>query len=127
MHEREISFHLPNLSEGVKFIPHVSQWFRGIHLTVSIELDGSLSREDIFYRYRTYYEDEPFVIVTDSIPEVRDVVSTPSIIIGGFALSQDRRRLVLTTVLDNLLKGAASQCIQNANLMLGLQETAGIE
>jgi len=129
IHEREVSQQLSSLglSNGVRFVPHVASWFRGIHLSIAVELDGSQCREDILYRYRVYYEDEPLVNVFDEdIPEVKDIAKKHTVDIGAFALNKEQNRLVLTATIDNLLKGAATQCIQNINLMLGLDEFLSI-
>merc|ERR1712063_30929 len=101
IHEREVSSQLATLGfgAGVRFMPHVSQWFRGIHLTVAVDLDGSEGREDLLFRYRTFYEKEPLVKVLEEHLEIR-----------AFTLNKDKTRLVLNTTIDNLLKGAATQC-----------------
>ena len=128
IHEREVSAQLATLGfkNGVRFMPHVAQWFRGIHLTVAVDLDGSEGREELLYRYRSFYENEPLVKVLDDIPEVRDIANKHHVEIGAFTLNKEKTRLVLNTTIDNLLKGAATQCMQNMNLMLGLNETESI-
>lgn len=128
IHEREVSHQLSTLgfANGVRFMPHVAQWFRGIHLTVAVDLDGSEGREELLYRYRTFYEKEPLVKVTDEYPEVRDIANQHHVEIGAFSVNKDNTRLVLNTTIDNLLKGAATQCMQNMNLMLGLNECESI-
>ena len=100
-HEREVSRQLSqfgvagnsDLAQGVRFMPHVAQFFRGIHLTVSVDLSGKLSREDLIYRYRTFYEDEPTIEILDAAPEVKHIVGTPKVAIGAFAVSPDKKRL----------------------------------
>mmetsp|Transcript_14824 Transcript_14824/g.30804 ORF Transcript_14824/g.30804 Transcript_14824/m.30804 type:complete len:667 (-) Transcript_14824:53-2053(-) len=128
IHEREVSHQLATLgfANGVRFMPHVAQWFRGIHLTVAVDVDGSEGREELLYRYRSFYENEPLVRVTEEIPEVRDIANEHHVEVGAFSVNKDRTRLVLNTTIDNLLKGAATQCMQNINLMLGLNETESI-
>jgi N-acetyl-gamma-glutamylphosphate reductase len=84
-HEREVSHQLSqfgnagsrDLAHGVRFMPHVASHFRGIHLTVSVDLSGKLAREDLLYRYRTFYEGESTIMVNDEIPEVKNIVGTP--------------------------------------------------
>lgn len=128
IHEREVSAQLATLgfNQGVRFMPHVAQWFRGIHLTVSADIDGSEGTEDLLYRYRSFYENEPLVKVINGIPEVRDIAGKHHVEIGAFSVNKEKTRLVLNTTIDNLLKGAATQCMQNMNLMLGLEETESI-
>jgi N-acetyl-gamma-glutamyl-phosphate reductase/acetylglutamate kinase len=128
IHEREVSRQLSTLgfANGVRFMPHVAQWFRGIHLTVAVDITGNEGREELLYRYRTFYEKEPLVKVTDEYPEVRDIANKHHVEIGAFSVNKEKTRLVLNTTIDNLLKGAATQCMQNMNLMLGLNETESI-
>ncbi|NRB71859.1 MAG: N-acetyl-gamma-glutamyl-phosphate reductase [Xanthomonadales bacterium] len=124
MHEREVSY---QLGRPVHFMPHVASFFRGISLTLDLQLDGDHSAESLYERYRQAYAQEPLVQVQASVPEVQSVQGTPLCRLGGFTLSEaEPGRLVLVSVLDNLLKGAASQAMQNLNLALGLDEQAGL-
>ena len=107
-------------------MPHVAPWFRGISMTVSAELAHSVARSDILDAFGAYYDGEQMVKITSDIPLVRDNVGLPHASIGGFALAEDCRRLVLNSSLDNLLKGAASQALQNLNLMAGYEELEGL-
>ena len=79
-------------------------------------------------RYRAFYDAERGVRVDSAIPEVREVAATAMTRVGGFAVdARDARRVTVVAVLDNLLKGAASQAMQNLNLALGLDEWTGME
>jgi N-acetyl-gamma-glutamyl-phosphate reductase len=82
--------------------------------------------EDLRRRFREFYAGEALVQVQDDAPWVTTVAGTPQAVIGGFTLGDSGRRLVLVAVLDNLLKGAATQALQNLNLAFDLPETAGI-
>lgn len=125
VHEKEISY---QLGANVRFMPHVAAFFRGISLTISFRLDHETSAGQLEKAFRQYYEGEPRIKVSDGIPEVRQVQGTADVHIGGFAVDQrDRSQACLVVVLDNLLKGAASQAMQNLNLALGLTENAGID
>jgi len=128
IHEREVSRQLATIgfNGGVRFMPHVAQWFRGIHLTVAVDLKGTESREELIHRYRVFYENEQLVKVTEEYPEVRDIANKHHVEVGAFSVNKDKTRLVLNTTIDNLLKGAATQCMQNVNLMLGLNEYESI-
>ena len=75
----------------------------------------------------TYYKDEPLVNISTEIPEVRDINRSNLVQIGGFGVSPKHDRLVMTTTIDNLRKGAASAALQNINLMLGLAELENIQ
>ncbi len=125
VHEREISEHL---GRPVRFHPHVAAFFRGLSLTVSVELSEPASAESLLAEYQRAYANEPLVEVSAEIPEIRDVVGTPRLAIGGFTADpRDPHRASLVVALDNLLKGAASQALQNINLALGLDELTAIE
>ncbi len=124
MHEREISHHLDT---EVRFMPHVAAFFRGISLTIGFELDHATTPTELEEIYRLRYADEARVRVDKGIPQVSDVQNTPDIHIGGFSVdARHPARGALVVVLDNLLKGAASQAVQNLNLALGLDEHLGV-
>jgi N-acetyl-gamma-glutamyl-phosphate reductase len=124
VHEEEISTHL---GLPVRFHPHVAAYFRGITLTLAIDLSEPLSEADLLELFSEAYGNEPLIEVGPAIPEVREIAGTPNLKIGGFTV--DRRnplRASFVVVLDNLLKGAASQAMQNINLALGVDELTGI-
>ncbi len=123
VHEREASF---RLDHPVEFMPHVAPHFRGLSVTVNLHLERVLSQDEVCSRYRSRYAGEPLVHVVDTPPWLNEVANRHHVAIGGFTLSGDGRRLVLTVVLDNLLKGAATQALQNLNLAFGLDELSGI-
>ncbi|CAI4060284.1 bifunctional acetylglutamate kinase/N-acetyl-gamma-glutamyl-phosphate reductase SKDI_05G1460 [Saccharomyces kudriavzevii IFO 1802] len=124
IHEREIS---TRIGHNVAFVPHVGQWFQGISLTVSIPIKkGSLSVDEVKQLYKDFYQDEKLVHVTDDIPLVKDIGGTHGVAIGGFKLNDAQDRIVVCATIDNLLKGAATQCLQNINLAMGYGEYSGI-
>ncbi len=124
MHEREIAH---QLQTSVRFMPHVAAFFRGISLTIAFELEHASSVEELAALYRRAYAREDLVKVDQAIPQVSAVRDTPDVLIGGFSVdADDPARGCLIVVLDNLLKGAASQALQNLNLALGLEEKTGI-
>jgi N-acetyl-gamma-glutamyl-phosphate reductase len=123
VHEREASF---QLGVPVQFIPHVAPHFRGLTVTTNVYLSRQASREEVLARFRDRYGGERLVRVVDEPPWVSRVAGRHHVEIGGFGLSADGRRVVIVAALDNLLKGAATQAMQNVNLALGLGELAGI-
>jgi N-acetyl-gamma-glutamyl-phosphate reductase len=123
VHEREVS---RQLGHTVEFMPAVAAYFRGITMTVNLHLSREFSRDEVIESYRQHYANEPLISVIDDVPWVSRVAGRHGVEIGGFSLSSDGRRLVLVATLDNLLKGAATQAIQNLNLAFGLAETTGI-
>ena len=123
VHEREVAH---RLSHPVEFMPHVAPHFRGITLTANLHLSCAFTREDVLARYRSRYANEPLVRVQDQAPWVSRIAGKHHVEIGGFALSADGRRLVVVATEDNLLKGAATQALQNLNTAFGLDEFFGV-
>ena len=123
VHEREVS---SQLQHPVQFMPHVAAHFRGITITANMTLRSAMSSDQVAARYRERYAYEPLVRVIDAAPWVSQIANRHHIELGGFTLSADGHRLVAVATEDNLLKGAATQAIQNLNLAFGLDELAGI-
>lgn len=121
LHEREASH---QLGHSLHFIPHVAAWFRGIHLTLTLPLAAPTTAADLLAHYQRTYQNEPLIHVSAAIPEVQTIAGRHDVHIGGFAVAANHAVLVVT--LDNLLKGAASQALQNLNLALGLPERLGV-
>jgi N-acetyl-gamma-glutamyl-phosphate reductase len=123
VHEREVTKHL---GIPVEFMPHVAAHFRGITLTANLWLRHATTRDAAMARYRELYAGEPLVHVLDEAPWVSRVAGKHYAEIGGFAVAPGGKRVVVVATLDNLLKGAATQAMQNLNLALGFDEFAGI-
>ena len=124
VHESEISTHL---ARPVRFHPHVAPFFRGISLTIAVALTQPVSGTELLEIYRDRLAGESLIDVGEDIPEIRQVAGTPRLAIGGFSVDQrDPMRATFVVALDNLLKGAASQALQNINLALGLDELTGV-
>ncbi len=124
LHEKEVSFHVGN---KIRFSPHVASFFRGINMTIHCNLKRSWTEKELFEYFSNFYSNQPLIIVQQHIPEVKDVQNTYNSVIGGFALSDDGKQLSIICCLDNLLKGAASQALQNINLVCGFEQTLGLE
>jgi N-acetyl-gamma-glutamyl-phosphate reductase len=123
VHEREV---IRQLGHAVEFMPHVGPHFRGLTITANLHLARAVTREEAAARYRECYAREPLVRVADEAPWVSAIANAHHVDIGGFAIADDGRRLVVVSTEDNLLKGAATQALQNLNLAFDLEETAGI-
>lgn len=123
VHEREAT---RQLGVPVEFMPHVAPHFRGLTITANLHLAEPLSLDEARRRYADRYAGEPLVRVVDDAPWVSRIAGKHGVEIGGFSLSEDGRRLVAVSTLDNLLKGAATQAMQNLNLAFGFDEMAGI-
>jgi N-acetyl-gamma-glutamyl-phosphate reductase len=107
------------------FTPHLLPVARGILSTITVPLTRAL--DDALSPWQDAYAGEAFIEVTPDTPALRDVVHRNVVRISATMLEGTRTPAVLvTSAIDNLLKGAAGQAIQNANLMLGLDESAGL-
>jgi len=130
--------HAPEIEQGlsdaagapvrVNFTPHLMPMNRGILASIYVKLADGVTASDIQAALAARYADEPFVGVLPegAIPHTRHVRGSNHCLIGVVA---DRLpgRVILLSVIDNLVKGAAGQAVQNMNLMFGLPETAGLE
>ncbi len=123
VHEREVT---RQLGHEVQFLPHVASHFRGLTITANLPLSHAFQRDDIVARYRDRYAGETLVEVRDDAPWVSRIAGRHHVELGSFTLSPDGRRLVVVATEDNLLKGAATQALQNLNAAFGLDEGTGI-
>ena len=122
LHGREVARHLL----PVEFMPHVAPHFRGLTVTANLHLREPTTLDAVRQRYRDRYDGEPLVDVTDEAPWVSRIAGRHGAQVGGFSLTEDGSRLVVVSTLDNLLKGAATQALQNLNLAFGHDEFEGI-
>ena len=123
MHEKEASF---QLGVPVEFMPHVAPHFRGLTVTSNLYLSRQLKREEVLQRFHATYAGERLVTVLDDAPWVSRIAHQHHAEIGGFAMSTDGKRVVVVATLDNLLKGAATQAMQNINRAIGVDEYTAI-
>ena len=123
VHEREVS---ARLGVPVEFMPHVAPHFRGITLTVNLWLNQVRTGEQIRARFEQAYAGEPLIEVVDEAPWVSRIAGRHGVQVGGFTLAPGGKRVVVVATLDNLLKGAATQAMQNLNLALGMDELVSI-
>src|SRR3989338_3376058 len=123
--------HKPEIEQFIKtklsFTPHVIDAFQGMMATAHILLKKKTTKEKIIQLYEDFYKGQPFVkIVKGKIPEIKDVAKTNYCHIGGFEIDENNQ-LVVVSVIDNLVKGASGQAVQNMNLMLRFDEKKGLE
>ena len=123
VHEREVS---RQLGHPIEFMPHVAPHFCGITMTVNLWLDQPVQVEAIRALYRQRYAAEPLIQVLDEAPWVSRIAGRHGVEIGGFTVAPGGKRVVVVATLDNLLKGAATQAMQNLNLAFGLNEFTSI-
>lgn len=111
----------------LSFTPHLLPIKRGILSTIYASLLKSLSFNDIYTLYTKFYKDAPFVslYLEGKLPEIKYVRGSNQCHIG-FALDSRTNRIILVSAIDNLVKGAGGQAIQNMNIMFGLDETMGL-
>jgi N-acetyl-gamma-glutamyl-phosphate reductase len=124
-HEAEIVQSLkhlqPGFSHNLNFIPVRGNFTRGIFATVYTKFAGPV--EDAINLYQEYYDSHPFVFLTESNPNLKQVVNTNKALLH---LEKHNGYLVVISITDNLIKGASGQAIQNMNLMFDLDEKAGL-
>jgi N-acetyl-gamma-glutamyl-phosphate reductase len=106
----------------VNFIPYRGTFTRGIMANVYTKFSGTL--EEAKTLYRNYYAEHPFTHISDAPVDVKQVVNTNKCLIS---LEVQEGNLLITSVIDNLTKGASGQAVQNMNLMFGLDETTGLK
>lgn len=126
-HTGELLEQLGLTGDQIQFTPHLLPIPRGILSTIYVRLKRHASADAIHGLLRAFYADSPMVRIrpTPVLPEIQHVAGT-SYCDLGFELAPDGKRLVLVSCLDNLLKGAASQAVQNMNLMFGYGEAEGL-
>jgi len=110
----------------VSFVPHLVPLTRGIHTTIHCRLRTPVTQDEVVALYRDRYAAEPFVRVRTQPPEVRAVAHTNFCDVMP-VVNERTGQLVLLSVIDNLVKGAAGQAVQNMNLMFGLPEEQGLK
>jgi N-acetyl-gamma-glutamyl-phosphate reductase len=116
-----------DLGRSVTFVPHLVPLNRGILETIYAQLAGGVTDADVSGALQAAYADAPFVRLTGStLPEIQDVAYTNFCDIG-WKVDAATGRLVVVACLDNLLKGAAGQAVQNFNVAFGLDEREGLE
>lgn len=116
IHQLQSGFHHP-----VHFIPYRGNFTRGILATIYTHCDWS--REEAILQYETFYEQHPFVWISKDPLDVKQVVNTNKCYLH---LEKHGNNLMITSVIDNLLKGASGQAIQNMNLLFGIPEKQGL-
>ncbi len=111
-----------NFDADIHFIPFRGAFTRGIIATSYTESD--LKLEEAIQLYENFYKEHPFMHISEKVVDIKQVVNTNKALIY---LQKEGSQLVITSVIDNLLKGASGQAVQNMNLMFGLEETTGLQ
>ncbi len=125
-HLAEISqtvFNLKKSNSGnIHFIPQRGAFTRGIHATV--HFSTNLKSGEAIQLFKNYYSSHPFTHVSEKQIDLKQVVNTNKCLLHVEVI---KKRIVITSIIDNLLKGASGQAVQNMNLMFGLEETTGLK
>ncbi|XP_042507691.1 probable N-acetyl-gamma-glutamyl-phosphate reductase, chloroplastic isoform X2 [Macadamia integrifolia] len=129
--------HVPEIEQGlsnashtkitVSFTPHLMPMSRGMQSTIYVEMAPGVSVDDLYQQLKTCYEDEQFAVLSEkgAVPHTRNVRGSNYCFMNVF---QDRipGRAIIISVIDNLVKGASGQAVQNLNLMMGIPENTGL-
>ena len=110
-----------HLEASIDFIPYRGDFSRGIFATEVVKTDAGI--EDIVAAYKSFYADEPFTHYSDKAIDLKQVVNTNKALIHCDKYGD---KLLITSCIDNLLKGAVGQAVQNMNIMFGIDESAGL-
>jgi len=127
-HIPEIKLYLEKFSgqnSNFSFVPHLLPVTRGIYTTIHAKAKNGINEQKIKETYSSYYQNEPFIrLIKPSIPEMKDVLHT-NFCDMSFILNENNTLVAFSTI-DNLVKGAAGQAIQNMNIMFGLPQVTGL-
>ena len=111
------------LGATITFVPHLIPLNRGIESTIIASL--AAKPDNVLATYREFYKGEPFVRVTDAMPDIKNVSTTHCCDIS-VRVDSRTNRLIISSAIDNLTKGAAGQAVQCLNLVCGYDETTGL-
>ncbi|SMO56550.1 N-acetyl-gamma-glutamyl-phosphate reductase [Fodinibius sediminis] len=112
----------PDFDKELNFIPVRGDFTRGIFISAYMEC--ALSADDARVLYRDYYQDAPFVHLSNTPLHLKQVVNTNK---GLLHLEKEGNKLLVTSIIDNLLKGASGQAVENMNLMFGFDQEMGLQ
>ncbi len=124
--EQELSL-IANEKVFIQFTPHLIPITRGILSTIYLTNDKGLKELDLVEIYQQYYEKESFIriLLKDHLPQTK-AVSGSNFCDIGWRLDERTGKIILVSAIDNLIKGASGQAVQNMNVMFGFQETMGL-
>jgi N-acetyl-gamma-glutamyl-phosphate reductase len=124
-HMKEVGKTLKSLQAdagAIHFVPWRGDFTRGIYVSSSVK--STLPMGQVLTLYQEFYAGHPFTVVTAGTIDMKQVINTNKCLVG---IEQQEGMVVVHTAIDNLLKGASGQAVQNMNLMFGLEETAGLK
>jgi N-acetyl-gamma-glutamyl-phosphate reductase len=126
--------HIPEIKQSLKqvqgsfdveidFIPYRGDFPRGIFATEVVKVDENIDIEDVIKTYKDFYANAAFTHYSDKAIDMKQVVNTNKALVH---VEKYGKKLLVTSTIDNLLKGASGQAVQNMNIMFGIDETAGL-
>ncbi|KAJ8766645.1 hypothetical protein K2173_001165 [Erythroxylum novogranatense] len=130
--------HVPEIEQGlsdaacskvtVSFTPHLMPMSRGMQSTIYVQMASGVTIEDLYHQLKVSYENEEFVKLLDKgiVPRTHDVRGSNYCYVNVFP-DRIRGRAIIISVIDNLVKGASGQALQNLNIMMGFPERTGLE
>jgi N-acetyl-gamma-glutamyl-phosphate reductase len=122
---RAVAIELGAKNNDILFTPHLLPVARGILATITVPVNEHT--DDASALWREFYRGEPFIEIADQPPSLRDVVRRNVVRLSVTKAANVRQpTLIIISAIDNLMKGASGQALQNANLLLGLSEQAGL-
>lgn len=107
----------------VSFVPHSGPFARGIHATTFATLKSNSDAEAVIAQLQKFFEPSPFIRVGSKMPELKSIVGSNRCQIG---IAVQGRQLIATSIIDNLVKGAAGGAVQWMNRLFSLEETEGL-
>jgi N-acetyl-gamma-glutamyl-phosphate reductase len=107
---------------AVHFVPWRGDFARGIYVSSTVKT--ALPGDQVLALYREFYSGHPFTVVTEGTIDMKQVINTNKCLVG---IELQGEMVVIHSAIDNLLKGASGQAVQNMNLVFGLEETAGLK
>ena len=108
----------------INFVPMRGDFTRGIFASIYTKWNNSMSEQEAIDMFKTYYKDSPFVFVSDKSISLKEVVNTNKVLLH---VEFHNGYIYITSIIDNLVKGASGAAVQNMNLMFGLDETIGLK
>ena len=111
----------PAYKGNIHFLPVRGNFPRGIF--ASVYTDCEMNEKEIIYLYEHFYDNDPFVYISSQNPNLKQVVNTNKCIIH---IEKHEEKVLIISMIDNLVKGASGQAVQNMNLMFGLEERIGL-
>ncbi|MCM1348698.1 MAG: N-acetyl-gamma-glutamyl-phosphate reductase [Firmicutes bacterium] len=113
---------MPGMDAELSFVPMKGDFARGIFITAYLDCD--LTEEEARLLYEKFYADSPFTFLADKTLDLKQVVNTNK---GLIWIEKHGKKLLILSAIDNLLKGASGQAVQNMNIMFGLEQSTGLK